>query len=28
VNEMLDRIGKALDELTVQLRRERIAVVN
>ena len=27
VNEMLDRIGKALDELTVQLRRERIAVV-
>ena len=28
VNEMLDRIGKALDELTVQLRRERIAVVS
>ena len=27
VNEMLDRIGKALDELTVQLRREQIAVV-
>jgi hypothetical protein len=27
VNEMLDRIGRALDELTVQLRREQIAVV-
>ncbi len=27
VNEMLDRVGKALDELTVQLRREQIAVV-
>jgi 4-aminobutyrate--pyruvate transaminase len=27
VDEMLDRIGKALDELTVQLRREQIAVV-
>jgi 4-aminobutyrate--pyruvate transaminase len=27
INEMLDRIGKALDELTVQLRREQIAVV-
>jgi 4-aminobutyrate--pyruvate transaminase len=27
VNEMLDRIGHALDELTVQLRREQIAVV-
>ena len=28
INEMLDRIGKALDELTVQLRREQIAVVS
>ena len=27
IDEMLDRIGKALDELTVQLRREQIAVV-
>jgi len=27
VNEMLDRVGKSLDELTVQLRREQIAVV-
>ena len=27
VDEMLDRIGRALDELTVQLRREQIAVV-
>jgi 4-aminobutyrate--pyruvate transaminase len=28
VNEMLDGIGKALDELTVQLRREQISVVS
>ncbi|HYZ22618.1 MAG TPA: aspartate aminotransferase family protein [Rhodopila sp.] len=28
VDEMLDRVGTALDELTVQLRREQIAVVN
>jgi 4-aminobutyrate--pyruvate transaminase len=28
IDEMLDRVGKALDELTVQLRREQIAVVN
>ena len=27
VSEMLDRVGRALDELTVQLRREQIAVV-
>jgi 4-aminobutyrate--pyruvate transaminase len=27
VDEMLERIGKALDELTVQLRREKISVV-
>ena len=27
VDEMLDRVGRALDELTVQLRREQIAVV-
>jgi len=27
VDEMLTRVGKALDELTVQLRREQIAVV-
>ncbi len=27
VNEMLDRVGLALDELTVQLRREQLAVV-
>ena len=27
IDEMLTRIGKALDELTVQLRREQIAVV-
>ena len=26
-NDMLDRVGKSLDELTVQLRREQIAVV-
>ena len=28
IDEMLDRTGKALDELTVQLRREKIAVVS
>ncbi len=28
VSEMLDRISKSLDELTVQLRREKIAVVS
>jgi len=28
INEMLDRVSKALDELTVQLRREQIAVVS
>jgi 4-aminobutyrate--pyruvate transaminase len=28
IDEMLDRAGKALDELTVQLRREQIAVVS
>jgi 4-aminobutyrate--pyruvate transaminase len=28
INDMLDRVGKALDELTVQLRREKIAVVS
>ncbi len=28
INEMLARMGKALDELTVQLRRESIAVVS
>jgi 4-aminobutyrate--pyruvate transaminase len=28
VGEMLDAIGKALDELTVQLRREQISVVS
>jgi 4-aminobutyrate---pyruvate transaminase len=28
VDEMVDRTGKALDELTVQLRREKIAVVS
>ena len=28
IDEMLDRVGKALDELTVQLRREQIAVVS
>jgi 4-aminobutyrate--pyruvate transaminase len=28
INEMLDRIGSALDDLTVQLRREKIAVVS
>ncbi len=28
ISEMLDRVGKALDELTVQLRREKIAVVS
>jgi 4-aminobutyrate--pyruvate transaminase len=27
IDEMLDRIGRALDALTVQLRREKIAVV-
>jgi 4-aminobutyrate--pyruvate transaminase len=27
INEMLDRVAKSLDELTVQLRREQIAVV-
>jgi len=27
IDEMLDRVGLALDELTVQLRRERLAVV-
>jgi 4-aminobutyrate--pyruvate transaminase len=27
VNEMLDRVGKSLDDLTVQLRREQIAPV-
>lgn len=27
INAMLDRMGKALDDLTVQLRREQIAVV-
>jgi 4-aminobutyrate---pyruvate transaminase len=27
INEMLDRTGTALDELTVQLRREQLAVV-
>jgi 4-aminobutyrate--pyruvate transaminase len=27
IDEMLDRIGKSLDELTVQLRREQIALV-
>ena len=27
VDEMLDRVGRALEELTVQLRREQIAVV-
>jgi 4-aminobutyrate--pyruvate transaminase len=27
IDEMLNRVGKALDELTVQLRREQIAVV-
>ena len=28
IDEMLTRISKSLDELTVQLRREQIAVVN
>jgi 4-aminobutyrate---pyruvate transaminase len=28
INEMLDRVGKSLDDLTVQLRREQIAPVN
>ena len=27
IDEMLDRVGRALDELTVQVRRERMAVV-
>ena len=28
IDEMLNRISKSLDELTVQLRREQIAVVS
>ena len=28
ISEMLDRIGRALDDLTVQLRREQIAIVD
>ncbi|MEA2728952.1 MAG: 4-aminobutyrate---pyruvate transaminase, partial [Acetobacteraceae bacterium] len=28
IDEMLDRVEKALDELTVQLRREQIVVVS
>ncbi|MGE0225348.1 MAG: aspartate aminotransferase family protein [Acetobacteraceae bacterium] len=28
IHEMLDRVGKALDELTVQLRREQITIVS
>jgi 4-aminobutyrate--pyruvate transaminase len=28
ITEMLDRVGRSLDELTVQLRREQIAVVS
>jgi 4-aminobutyrate---pyruvate transaminase len=28
INEMLDRVGKSLDALTVELRREQIAPVN
>ena len=28
ISEMLDRVGKALDDLTVQLRREQIAVIS
>ena len=28
IDEMLTRVGKALDDLTVQLRREQIAVVS
>jgi 4-aminobutyrate---pyruvate transaminase len=28
IDEMLNRVGKSLDELTVQLRREQLAVVN
>jgi 4-aminobutyrate--pyruvate transaminase len=28
INEMLDRVSKSLDDLTVQLRREQIAVVS
>ncbi len=28
IDEMLDRVGRALDELTVQVRRERMAVVS
>ena len=27
VRDMIDRVGKAVDELTVQLRREQITVV-
>jgi len=27
IDELLTRVGKSLDELTVQLRREQIAVV-
>ena len=27
IDEMLDRVGRALDELTVELRRESIAAV-
>ena len=27
IDEMLDRVSRALDELTVQLRRERLAVI-
>jgi len=27
VNDMLDRFGRALDDLTVQLRRESLAAV-
>jgi 4-aminobutyrate--pyruvate transaminase len=27
IDEMLDRVGRALDELTVQLRREQIVAV-
>ena len=27
IDEMLDRIGRAFDELSVQLRREQIGVV-
>jgi len=27
IDEMLDRVGKSLDALTVQIRREQLAVV-